>query len=251
MWRHIAQSVQGYRHLAEETACQDQCAVRVLGAGERASLVAIVADGAGSAECSETGARLACTSVMNCATLHMAGGCGVEALTLADVLRWCEIARAEIEAHAAASQREARDYATTLVAALVSEQASAFFQIGDGAIVLNRKTAMGAVFWPQSGEYFNSTNFLTSSDFRERIQFCSTNHGFSDVALFTDGLERLALRFDAFTAHPPFFTPLFQALRNAPDVAGLSDELCQFLQSDSLRNRTDDDKTLVLASWLD
>jgi hypothetical protein len=251
VWRHIAQSVQGHRHLAEETACQDQCAVRVFGSGEQASLVAIVADGAGSAEYSEVGSRLACTSVMNCAALHAATGRSVAQLAFEDILRWCEIARAEIEATAAAAQRDVRDYATTLFAALVSKQGSLFFQIGDGAIVLHQRTTLGVVFWPQSGEYFNSTNFLTGKDFRDRIQFWSTDCGFADVALFTDGLERLALRFDALTAHPPFFVPLFQALRNAADVEALAGDLRHFLQSDSLRDRTDDDKTLVLASWLD
>ena len=37
--------------------------------------------------------------------------------------------------------------------------------------------------------------------------------GFSDVALLTDGMERLALRFDSRTPHLPFFEPFFQALR--------------------------------------
>jgi hypothetical protein len=75
-----------------------------------------------------------------------------------------------------------------------------------------------------------------------------TSDGFSDVALLTDGMERLALRFDSLTPHPPFFRPLFEALRATTNVDALTEDLRQFLQSDSVQNKTDDDKTLVLAS---
>jgi hypothetical protein len=68
------------------------------------------------------------------------------------------------------------------------------------------------------------------------------------VALFTDGLERLALRFDCRTPHIPFFDPLFRALRTASDLQSLNDGLRQFLASDSVQIRSDDDKTLILAS---
>jgi hypothetical protein len=126
-------------------------------------------------------------------------------------------------------------------------ESSAFFQVGDGAMILRRCGVYGVVFWPQSGEYANSTNFLTSDDFREQLAFSAAG-GCSDVALMTDGLERLALRFDSQTPHIPFFDPLFRALRAADDVAGLNEGLRQFLASESVQSRSDDDKTLILAS---
>ena len=66
----------------------------------------------------------------------------------------------------------------------------------------------GVVFWPQSGEYANSTNFLTSDEYREQLEFIAATSSCSKVALMTDGLERLALRFDSQTPHAPFFEPL-------------------------------------------
>ncbi|MEX0611687.1 MAG: hypothetical protein WD229_06175, partial [Pirellulales bacterium] len=62
------------------------------------------------------------------------------------------------------------------------------------------------------------------------------------------GLERLALRFDSHTAHEPFFAPLFRVLQSANDLDGLNEGLRQFLASDSVQARSDDDKTLILAS---
>jgi hypothetical protein len=144
--------------------------------------------------------------------------------------------------------RPVRDYATTLAAAMISPGGSAFFQIGDGAIVARKHGALGVIFWPQSGEYINTTHFLTADDYAAHVQALATRTAISDLALFTDGIERLALKFDSLTPYPPFFQPLFQALRTTTDMEGLEEALRQFLQSDSMREKSDDDKTLVLAT---
>jgi len=77
------------------------------------------------------------------------------------------------------------------------------------------------------------------SDVRERIQ---------EVALLTDGLQMLALNFAARKPHAPFFEPLFTALRGAVSPDDLVVPLRAFLDSDAVNSRTDDDKTLVLAT---
>lgn len=248
MWRYIAQCVQGPRHSAGGTPCQDHCLVRVLGDEPDTALVACVADGAGYSDISEVGSALACESIVASATSHFVSGRSFAGLQADDVLPWCEEARRKISDFADSRQHNIRQYATTLCAAIVSAKGSVFFQIGDGAIIARRNAAFGVVFWPQSGEYVNTTNFLTSLEFRERLQVFATDEGFSDIALVTDGIERLVLKFDSLTPHPPFFQPLFEALRSASDWEGLARDLRQFLQSDSVRNKSDDDKTLILAS---
>ena len=45
------------------------------------------------------------------------------------------------------------------------ESWSAFLEIGDGAIVILDDGVLRPVFWPQSGEYLNTTYFVTDSDF--------------------------------------------------------------------------------------
>ena len=250
MWRHIAESVQGTNHSAAGTPCQDSCAVHILGDGAEAALIACIGDGAGYVKYGDIGSRLACQSVIESASSHFEMHSSFADLQTSDVLKWCEIARTRIAEHAALCDRPVREYATTLGAAMVSSRGSVFFQIGDGAIVVRKNRVLGVVFWPQSGEYINTTNFLTSDDYSGHLQFLTTTNGFADVALLTDGIERLALKFDSLTPHPPFFQPLFQALRTTTDVEGLGEALRQFLQSDSMREKTDDDKTLVLASSL-
>jgi hypothetical protein len=249
VWRHIAQSLQGSSHLADGTTCQDSHIVRLLGDGPTRTLVACVADGAGSAQFASSGATIACDTILENAVAHFeARGSQFDDLRRGDILQWCAEARTRIQDEAAASDCNCREFATTLCVAIAAPNCSVFFQVGDGAIIVGNHGVYGVVFWPQSGEYANSTNFLTSDDFEDQFDFLTTTSRCSEIALFTDGLERLALRFDSRTPHGPFFAPLFRALRSAADLDGLSEGLRQFLESDSVQERSDDDKTLILAS---
>jgi serine/threonine protein phosphatase PrpC len=250
MWRFAAQSVRGAHHDAEGSPCQDASLVRVFGSDDQCALMACACDGAGSAAHSDQGAQLTCRSIVECAAEYYESAGSFDDLAAETALKWCEAARQAIAEHAESAGRLIRDYACTLCLAVVSNARSVFIQIGDGAIVACRNDACGVVFWPQSGEYINTTNFLTSNDYREQLQTCEANGGFSDVAVLTDGIERLALRFDALMPHLPFFKPLFAALRGATDVEALTRDLGRFLESDSIKHKTDDDKTLILASWL-
>jgi hypothetical protein len=63
-------------------------------------------------------------------------------------------------------------------------------------------------------------------------------------------LQRLALVYESKSAHNPFFLPMFSVLRKtAPDnLDSLSDQLAKFLNSPEVNERTDDDKSLILAT---
>jgi hypothetical protein len=248
VWRHIGQSLQGASHLADETPCQDNHGVRVLGEDGSRTLIACVADGAGSAKHSELGSSIACNSIIENASKYFEKEGGFEDLQQRTILEWCEDARAQILDAATSHDCRIRDFATTLCVAIIGPSSSYFLQIGDGAIILGNDTLYGVVFWPQSGEYANSTNFLTSDEYAEQLEFLATPSTCSKVALMTDGIERLALRFDIQTPHTPFFDPLFRALRSAANVDSLNEGLRGFLGSDSVQLRSDDDKTLVLAT---
>jgi hypothetical protein len=225
--------------------------LRVFGADADETLFACIADGAGSAKYSDVGSAIACAAVLENAAAHFESKRKFDDLQLEDVIRWCDDARGRIREEAVGRDCNWRELATTLAVAIVAPQQAFFFQIGDGAIVLGSRGVYGVVFWPQSGEYANTTNFLTSDEYRHRLDFFTTSGGFSDVALFTDGLERLALRFDSQTPHAPFFEPLFRTVRAAEDLDALSEQLRRFLGTDSVQSRSDDDKTLILASRRD
>jgi protein phosphatase 2C-like protein len=102
--------------------------------------------------------------------------------------------------------------------------------------------------WPVQGEYASTTNFVT--DDPEPITNVSYVGGdIAGVALFSDGLERLALDFATKRAFTPFFNSMFKSL---PDEASgryrqLSRDLRTFLDGPPVTQRTDDDKTLIMA----
>ena len=144
-----------------------------------------------------------------------------------------------------------RELACTLLLAVVDESDSAFVQIGDGAIVRMDGGEYRPVFWPQSGEYANTTHFVTEADFAHHLKVFlrpADRDGFNELALLTDGLQRLALDYDARIGHGPFFFPLFQTLRRATDAMELGQPLRLFLDSPLINDRSDDDKTLILAT---
>ena len=58
----------------------------------------------------------------------------------------------------------------------------------------------------------------------------------------------MALMFDTQTPHTPFFEPLFRTLRTTQNYSGLGEQLRQFLMSESIKSRSDDDKSLILAT---
>jgi hypothetical protein len=251
VWRHIGQSLQGSSHLGDGTPCQDSHRVCVLGDGEIPTLVACVADGAGSAKHSELGSSIVCTTIIENATKNFEENGKIEKLQFDEVVRWCDDARARINDAAASHDARPRDFASTLCVAIIGPKLSYFFQIGDGAIILGNQFLYGVVFWPQSGEYANSTNFLTLDQYQQHLEFITTESRYTSIALMTDGIERIALRFDSQIPHAPFFEPLFRALRSTDNVESLNEGLRGFLNSASVQHRSDDDKTLVLASRTD
>ena len=255
MWKHVAQSLQGPSHAADGSVCQDSHLVQVLGKDDGSdtsaqTILACVADGAGSAKRSDIGSALACKTIAECATQFLETHGDFKQLQLNKVLGWCETLREKLRAAADENSCKMRDLATTLCVAILAPEGSFFFQIGDGAITACNNGVYGVVFWPQSGEYANVTNFVTSDLFKNHLEFQATTSRISEVALFTDGIERLALNFESQTPHMPFFKPLFQAVRSSANGSNLADDLGKFLESDSVKNRSDDDKTLILATQL-
>jgi hypothetical protein len=221
--------------------------------GAEPILVAVTADGAGSASHAELGAALACNLFTGEMRDLFESGATLEDLSRDFVVDWIDHYHNQICSRAEAEGLDSRDFACTLLAAVVGRDRSVFVQIGDGAIVISNKSEPDEftwVFWPQKGEFANVTTFLTDEKARDRLEYEIVPHGVHEVALFTDGLERLALKFDTQEAHAPFFVPMFNPLRSASagHAASLSIALASFLGSEQINERTDDDKTLILAT---
>ncbi len=227
--------------------CQDAHLYRVLPHGE---LLIAVADGAGSAARSKEGAERAIEQVA--ASLEVA----LKEQSPEDEVGWktivveafCEAREALVQL-AMAENDSLRSFSTTLTCAIVSDRWLVVGQIGDGVAVAETSTgAMFVAVRPQRGEYANEAYFLTMSDALQYVEVQSYAQQPRALAVTTDGLLRLALKLPEYEPHPPFFQPLIAFVTEAKDDGQAKEQLITFLCSDRVCARTDDDKTLVLAT---
>jgi hypothetical protein len=251
-WRLASSSVVGVGHLRRGVGCQDTHLWNLLALPSGGpALVAVLADGAGSAVRSEAGAHLAVALVLReIAALFAAGG-GLQDIERGRVSAWLQALRSEVEALATSEGRLPREFSCTLLAAAVGNEAAAFFQVGDGAMVVSRAAGPGfdVVFWPANDEYENVTFFATDAHATDHLECSFLERRIDEVALFSDGLQRLALDYGARTPHEPFFDSMLAPLRATQrEHSILSAELAAFLDSPRVNDRTDDDKTLILAT---
>lgn len=253
MWRVASASVVGTSHAVRGEACQDAHVVTTVSTSRDGEvLVAVASDGAGSASSGGEGAALVCKFFRDHVVELLHQGGALADITAEQGASWLASYRSEIE-HAVGPER-VRDFASTLLLSAVGRETGAFFQVGDGAMAVrfaDGPDTYDAPFWPERGEYANTTFFVTDPSAASHLRTERIDRPISEVALFTDGVEGLALRFVDTTVHDPFFQGVFPPVRSAagpgPLSPALSDALTTFLGSDRVNARTDDDKTLVLA----
>jgi len=239
-WRVVGASVCGTGHQKRSLPCQDYHAWQVL---ENGALVAAVADGAGSAAWSQIGSEIAVKSAISFladrASTRLYQSSLSEAIAFA-----CE----QVKAEARDRDIAVRELASTLIVAVATAEKIAIVQIGDGAAILrDRHQNLVSLTVPQTGEYANETTFLVSEGALESAQYKVWEGQADRLALFSDGLQLLALKMPEAEPHAPFFAPLFQFISQPMEDAAATEQLEKFLRSDRVSKRTDDDLTLLLA----
>jgi Protein phosphatase 2C len=249
MWKILHASAVGTSHQLTGQGCQDYCGGRLVPLAGDTVLVAACADGAGTAEHSDIGARLAVDTFLSLAERHLVDATGGETpLDSSIVEAWAKTARATIFDEAEARGFKPRQLACTFLAAIAGPTRVVFLQIGDGVIVCDSEEGYQYAFWPDSGEYANTTRFLTDADYERHLRSDILEKPVAEIALLTDGLQMLALDFAARRVHGGFFRPMFETLGATNDVGPLRASLAGFLDSKRVNDRTDDDKTLFLAT---
>ncbi len=251
MWRIIGVSSRGTSHLRANLPCQDACAYEVIsGTDGEPVLVAAVADGAGSACRAELASRIACRRAVDEVSSLLRDAGSLRELDRQACGDCLAAVRGELATIAEEEGLGLREYASTLLVAVAGAERAVFFQIGDGAIVIRDEDGYRCVFWPAKGEYANTTYFATDLNAQDYLQWDELPRPVDEIALFSDGLERLALRVAERAVHEPFFRSKMAILAATPEssVDLLSERLRELLDSPEVAARTDDDKTLVLAS---
>ena len=220
------------------------------GAGQEILVVAL-SDGAGSAARAEFGSSLACSTMTEAAEVHFAAGGTVEEITLTTAQLWLSMVRQAIMSRAEDDQAVFKDYACTLLTAIIADDVAVMLQIGDGAIVVDNGDGWTWVHWPQRGEFANTTFFVTDDGAEAQMAFVKPKGRLIEIAAFSDGIEPLVMQYATQTVFSPFFDKMFPAVRALTESGSdekLSQALAKYLDSPAICERTDDDKTLVLAT---
>lgn len=238
-WRFAAASVQGTSHAKAGKPCQDAYSLAL----DEDTLLVAVADGAGSAPHSEIGASAAVS-----AAVDYLMWVDPDEHTGYRLHRAFEAAYDAVLSEAERLNCDVRELASTLILVLATPTEVWAQQIGDGAVVVRcMDGSLTTLTSPRNGEYPNETTFLTSEDAVDEAQQVMIPYSSDCVAIFSDGLQPIALNLANGEPHAPFFEPLLQFASQMTDLSSGTEQLEKFLSSPRVAQRTDDDLTLVLA----
>ncbi|MCF8450238.1 MAG: protein phosphatase 2C domain-containing protein [Taibaiella sp.] len=251
-WKAIGKSVTGFSHVSVGKGCEDAICYRTLTDHNGDEVLACaLSDGAGSARYAALASAYTVEKVIDFAVQLLKHK---DEVTEGHIYALAEDIFYGLEQEAISNNVPLNDYSCTLLGCIITLNKAAFFQIGDGAIIRNDDSGYyNTLWWPQNGEYQNSTTFLVDDSTFANLQIAIIDQSVTEVALFTDGLQLLTLNMDSLTVHQPFFSGLFHHLRTANDsekINILNKKLAEYLDSNAINERTDDDKTLFLASRL-
>lgn len=246
-WTWAAARSRGTSHEKAGTRIQD--AFSCWSPASSLPIVALVSDGAGTASHGGEGASLVCRSLMTQARRHFSTS--LDLPSDEDLAIWFDTTRDLLSAVALRHSRELRDFAATSVSLISTGSQTVIAHVGDGCAVL-REANSGrwiAPSWPQHGEYAATTCFVTDAE-AHQLRITRVQSGVSAFAVFSDGIERLALDFAAQEPSHKFFDKISAPVgisTNKGRDGNLSRSLKTYLGSPAVNARTDDDKSLVVA----
>jgi Protein phosphatase 2C len=213
-------------------------------------LIAVLCDGAGSACMGGEGASLIARVVASKARDR----CRQSLDAIPDDLVWSWVTEARNCVAKAATNRNLapRDFAATMICVISDGLETLVAHVGDGGVVVQDSADQlwHVLSWPSHGEYASTTFFVTDEPL-PKLVLQRRSAPISALIAFTDGLERLALDFGGGRAHAPFFHGILGPVATS-EIVGRDRSLCaalaRYLDSEPVNARTDDDKTLLVAT---
>jgi hypothetical protein len=249
-WCWVGASSIGTSHNSVGEGCEDSAACIEYQGKHESLLIAAVSDGAGSADFANIGSRLVVRGFVRAALSYVQNGGSATGVSQEIGREWIDGIRDRLFVAAQRASAVPRDFAATLVGVIAANNRLVVCHVGDGScVVRDRITGEWIVpSWPAHGEYASSTYFVTD-DPEPHLRVVHTEGEFSDIAIFSDGIERLVLDFTAKIAFARFFDRMFAPIKAEQPSRDrqLSRSLRSYLDSKIVSERTDDDKTLVMA----
>ncbi|MEH2455349.1 PP2C family serine/threonine-protein phosphatase [Nostoc sp.] len=248
-WKAVADCAIGTSHQNQGIVCQDYGDYLIFDD----VIVGAVADGAGSAKYSDVGSKLAVETVLKYFSEineYPQKQAFSQPLSKEEAQKvFAEIVNqviTELQKQADEKDYSVNDLACTLLIFVANSNWITAMQIGDGFIVMrSQESEYQLLFQPDKGEFVNETTFITSTNALKEMQVEVITQKQEFICASTDGLEKVAIRLSDWKPFLPFFKPLEEYLHES--VNPKKDKyLTEFLNSERLNSRTDDDKTLLL-----
>lgn len=263
----IAASKQGRSHAHEGKFRDDNYTIHHIAEGDW-YLVA-VADGAGSAEFSREGSRIACSTFVSFMTERINESDGIneksttssiqelEAILMNTVLKACYQGMTAIYAEAQNTNNPAKKYNTTLLAFVAKKIASEWlivsFGVGDGAIgLLDNNDELYMLSIPDGGEYVGQTRFLTMQEIWKdnpaaRIVKLRIND-FKAILSMSDGVSDPKFETDNNLKNRDIWLALWQELNHEVQLAERSEISSNQLEKwlDFWSKGNHDDRTIAI-----
>jgi hypothetical protein len=244
MWNVIKSCTIGTSHIRANIPCQDYCDFKKIKINGKEGIVICIADGAGSAAQASLGAQLTVARTLGQINTEYGDWSVFEKQWVEAIIK---ISIEHLNAVAIEQNLQLKDFACTFLFAIFTGDYGIFAQIGDGCWVIGDNSNLLAPTWPFVGEFANETIFVTSTNYLESLQYQIINQKIDFVAGFTDGLQNLLLDFSNQKPFAGFFLPFIDTVIASSDSYMLSGQLTDFLSSERVCSKTDDDKTLILA----
>lgn len=239
-WLAAVDYRQGTRHRAHQLPCHD---FGTLAKPTRTSVVGSVAEGAVQGRLSHVGAQIAAKSAADALDEIARTGAVPDEDDLRRILKRVRLV---LVREAAERNCNLADLATTLIAFALTPDRIAALQIGNGFLI----AASPARPYHSIGDSGSSdTRYVTDDEAEDAVSIAMDEGPVSFVAAGTDGLRGLSLSADDGRPHTSFLRPLNRYISTAESDDEIHLGIREFLRSDHLAERIDDDMTLMLCGW--
>lgn len=249
-WHLISAKDIGTSHKESQTPCQDAFSCG-LDATSQVLLLAI-ADGAGSCRNSDIGANFMCKRSIELINALIADH-GTNKLAERIERDVIQQSIYDLQAYAESEKIPFSQLSSTFAFVAIHPEFMFAAQIGDSRLAIQRELCLGETvigdLFSMTYEYANESDFTTDAEVFCQSCIIPNPQTIIGITAFTDGLDPIVVQ--GGTSFPGFFQPIFDRVRNCHSQEALQAmdlHLVDFLSSSQVNSRTDDDKTLLIAS---
>ncbi len=207
----------------------------------RECVVGAVAEGAARGRLSHIGAQIAARTAADALDALTRTGTSPDEDDLRRVLRRVRLV---LVREAAERNCDLSELATTLIAFALIPDRIAAIQVGDGFLVA---ASPARPYHSICGT--GQTSFVTDDEAEDTVAIALDEGPVSFVAAGTDGLRSLSVRSEDGRPHSSFLRPLNRYISTAESDDEIHLGIREFLRSDRLAERVEDDMALMLCGW--